>query len=102
FSIRSAKNSFFQHILYFICLPYEAFLYTHAILITFWRMFISGKKLLEWNASSNSSNHSASTLFQTYLTMWFAPVLSTGLFIYFTFYAPLTLITAMPVMIVWA
>ena len=102
FSVRTANNFFIQHIIYFICLPYEAYLYANAIIRTIWRMLISHRKLLQWNPSSNSLKQGSKNLLQIYVTMWFAPVLSAGMFIYLTLYSPLTLITAVPILILWS
>ncbi|HKB45919.1 MAG TPA: glucoamylase family protein [Chitinophagaceae bacterium] len=64
-------------------------------------MLITRRKLLEWNPSNSTFNHNSKNLFQTYITMWFAPVLSGSLFIYLTLYSPLTLVTVLPVLILW-
>jgi cyclic beta-1,2-glucan glucanotransferase len=100
YSIRNASNHFFQHIIYFICLPYEAYINTGAIVQTMWRMLITHRKLLEWNPSNYVTNQSKN-LFQTYMAMWFAPFFATCIFAYLTFYSPLTLVIAMPILILW-
>ncbi|MEP6512869.1 MAG: glucoamylase family protein, partial [Parafilimonas sp.] len=100
-SIRSARNHFTQHLIDFICLPYEALLYSDAILRTNWRMLITHKKLLEWNPSSNLRNKNYKNVPETYRAMWFVPFFTSSVFIYLIIYSPLTLIIVIPVLILW-
>ncbi|UAY53560.1 GH36-type glycosyl hydrolase domain-containing protein [Ferruginibacter albus] len=98
FSLRSASYHFAQYLLDIIHLPYEVYYSINAILITFWRVFISHRKLLQWNPFSNSAKIS---VIRTGLIMWFAPVFSVAAFIYLSVHAPLSLIVATPVLIPW-
>ena len=100
FSFRAASDQFYQHLLELFCLPYEAFSNSDAILRTLWRMFISHKNLLQWNPYHSTIN-TQKTIRAAYTTMWFGPLLSVALFIYLTVYAPLSLIFAVPFIIVW-
>ncbi|MEP7128433.1 MAG: glucoamylase family protein, partial [Chitinophagales bacterium] len=99
-TIRNVINDFIQHVFMFICLPYEAFINIHAILLTAWRMIFTRRKLLEWNPSANVANHSQ-TLLRSYVTMWFAPLIGGALFIYLSAYAPLALVIAGPILLLW-
>jgi cyclic beta-1,2-glucan synthetase len=99
YSIRSARDHFAQHAIDFVFLPYEALRYTDAILRTTWRMWVSHKKLLEWNPSG--SPQKGSSIVGALRAMWFVPVISIGLFLYFSTYDPVVLFSALPVLILW-
>ena len=100
FSYRAASDQFYQHFIELLCLPYEAFTNSDAILRTLWRMFISHKNLLQWNPYHSTFNNQK-TIGAAYATMWFGPLLSAALFIYLTVYAPLSLIFAVPFIALW-
>jgi cyclic beta-1,2-glucan synthetase len=99
YSIRSARDHFAQHAIDFVFLPYEALRYTDAILRTIWRMWVSHKKLLEWNPSG--SPQKGSSIVGALRAMWFVPVMSIALFLYFSTYTPVVLFYALPVLILW-
>lgn len=99
-TIRNVINDFIQHVFMFICLPYEAYINLHAIMLTAWRMIFTRRKLLEWNPSANVAINNQWPL-SSYFTMWFAPVISAGVFIYLSAYAPLSLVIAGPVLLLW-
>lgn len=96
------NKSIRQALFTLICLPYEAFMSTDAIVRTLWRMYGSGKKLLEWNPSNlaQKKNESPGKLFAT---MWFAPVLAVGAFAYlvYTHDFTLRLFIAAPFLFIW-
>jgi len=72
-------NNFLQVLFSFICLPYEAYFNTDALLRTLWRMLISHKRLLEWTPSENTNNQRDDLAGYT-RTMWFAPSLAAAVF----------------------
>jgi cyclic beta-1,2-glucan synthetase len=84
-----------------VCLPFEAFISFDAIWRTLWRIIISHKKLLEWNASGSVINPKENLL-TTYRTMWIAPVLSAGLLIYLIYVSSSALFVAIPILLVWS
>src|SRR5204863_2680545 len=100
FSSRSLKDNLSQHVISVACLPYEAFINVHAVLLTNWRMLISGRNLLQWNPYSSYQSGSKN-IFNVYKQMWFAPVLSVAIFLFLAFYSPLVLITAFPFLAAW-
>ena len=100
FSFRAASDNFYQHLIDLVCLPYEAFANTDAILRTLWRMFISHKNLLQWNPYHSTIN-SKPTIAKAYAAMWFGPLLSIAICTYLIMYAPLTLLLALPFLILW-
>ncbi|MES2328858.1 MAG: glucoamylase family protein [Bacteroidota bacterium] len=99
YSVRSARDHFAQHAIDLIFLPYEAIRYADAILRTGWRMWISHKKLLEWNPSRPHSKNNS--ILGSLQAMWFVPVVVTGLFLYFAKYDPVVLFSALPFLIIW-
>jgi cyclic beta-1,2-glucan synthetase len=100
-SIRSLSNNFIQHLFTLICLPYEAFVSLDAIFRTNWRMFISRKRLLEWNPSNTGYSNDEQNLLRTYLTMLVGPVIAVGVFVYLTIYSPFSLLIASPILGLW-
>ena len=98
-SLKAGVNQFIQHLFTLVCLPYEAWVSVDAIVRTNWRMFITHKRLLDWNLSSNISNNNS--IIGTFIKMWIGPVVSAGIMIFLTWYAPLKLIPAFPVLALW-
>ena len=95
------SKSILQSVFSFVCLPYEAFVSLDAIVRTMWRMFISRKKLLEWNPSGLFQKMETG-IFNTYKIMWAAPALSLGLFIYLIASGNITqLLIALPFLGFW-
>ncbi|MEJ7645869.1 MAG: glucoamylase family protein [Chryseolinea sp.] len=99
-ALTSAYKNIQQAFFTLVCLPYEAFYSTDAILRTLWRMYISRKKLLQWNPSGLIKSGDES-LVATYGKMWFPPVASLGIAIYLLNYRPENLLLAIPVLTVW-
>lgn len=100
YTSRTAFNNFVLQMLNFIFLPYEVFMNLSAILRTLWRMFVSHKKLLEWNPYSVGSQADLSML-QSYREMWFEPFFSIAVYSYLSFFAPATLLIAFPFLGFW-
>ncbi len=95
YSAKAATDQFAQHAVDFIFLPYEAVIYVNAIMRTAWRMWVSHKKLLEWNPSATQpkTNHILSYA----RSMWFVPAGAVVLFLYLTSKVPFVLFYALPV-----
>ncbi len=99
YSVKSAADHFSQIALDFIFLPYEAVKNLDAILRTGWRMWVSHKKLLEWNPSGSFSGQQ--DLASSLKGMWFVPAGSVLMFFYLSAYSPWTLLPAIPVLALW-
>jgi cyclic beta-1,2-glucan synthetase len=99
-SFRNVLTNLLQHVFTFICLPYEALINLDAIIRTNWRMIFSHKNLLEWNPSTSKSRKK-DTLLSTCISMWIGPFTGTALFIYLTYYSPLALVIATPILLLW-
>lgn len=100
YSLRSAYNSVWQQILYFIFLPYHALSNLHAITRTIWRLLISRKKLLEWNPSGNVQA-APKTVSAAYARMFLEPLLALGLMIWLIDHHSWALFIEIPVLILW-
>ncbi len=74
-AIGNTSKSILQALFTLIVLPYEAFVSIDAIVRTLWRVYISRKKLLEWNPSGFAQKLNENVL-SVYGTMWAAPMLS--------------------------
>jgi hypothetical protein len=95
----TAKNV--VHTLFFIlCLPYEAYISLHAIIITLWRLIVTQKKLLEWNPFGLASFKSK-TISKAFEKMWVAPVFCVAITIYLILESWVNLLLAAPYLIAW-
>lgn len=84
----------------FLCLPHEAYLSLHAIVLTFWRVHITGKKLLEWNASALHQN-GAGTVWTAYKSMVPSLALPIAVCIYLYAAASSAFWIALPFCLLW-
>ncbi|HEX6223905.1 MAG TPA: glucoamylase family protein [Chryseolinea sp.] len=100
-AFESIYKNLLQALFTLVCLPYEAYISFDAITRTLWRMFISRKKLLEWNPSGLIQIRDRS-LKGTYFSMAIAPAIAAIVFLYLAFARPDVLIFATPILIVWA
>lgn len=82
-------------------LPYEAYRFTHAILLTNWRMIFSGKKLLEWTPSVAASRESKNSIWFIYRKMWIGPVLSFLCLVLFIYSNAPAFFVSIPILILW-
>lgn len=90
-----------------ICLPCEAATNGTAILRTLWRVFVSGRGLLEWNTPSLLSQgpkrtaSGLSALGASYRGMWIAPVTAMIVTVYLIHARTMALSAALPILILW-
>ncbi|MEP7279580.1 MAG: glucoamylase family protein, partial [Bacteroidota bacterium] len=84
-----------------ICLPHEAFSNLKAILRTLWRMFISGRKLLEWNPSAHVSRLNQTGIGASYTSMWIEPAMAIIVFTFLAIIHPPKLFIAVPILLLW-
>ena len=97
----SAQRRFAQAAFTLVCLPYEAFFTLDAIFRTAWRMWISHRRMLEWNPSSAHDLSHRTNLAAVCRTMWIAPALSIGAAIYFAVLQLSALAPAGPWLALW-
>ena len=100
-TVRSAGRHLAQAAFTLACLPYEAFFSLDAIVRTAWRMWVTHKRLLEWNPSSDSDRHRRTDLAASCRTMWIAPVIATVTVIYLALSRPAALGVAGPILGLW-
>jgi len=100
-SAQVAGRRLLQAVFAVTTLPYEAFYSLNAVLRTLWRLLISRKRLLQWNASGNQERSSRSDLAASFQTMGFAPALAAGTAIYLAASAPAMLLVAGPILLLW-
>lgn len=82
-------------------LPYEALLYTDAIIRTNWRMIVSKRKLLQWTPSAFASDKGHRNIFDVYVSMWFVPfiaIISSYLILWLN---PAAFLIAAPILLLW-
>ena len=85
----------------FACLPYEAFSNLDAIVRTAWRMQVTHRGLLEWQPSGETNGNGSPDLLGWFTSMWSGPALAAGVALYLAFFAPMALLIATPILILW-
>ena len=90
-----------QSLMWLIFLPHEAILSLDAIGRTLFRMYWTGKKLLEWTTSCEVNRNSRSDLAGFTRMMWPAPVVSSLLLADLWFYRPTVFWIAAPLLWIW-
>ncbi|PTR16589.1 cellobiose phosphorylase [Nitrosospira sp. Nsp2] len=106
---RTAKRNFSQVLFTLASLPYEAYFSLDAIFRTHVRLFITRRRLLEWNPSHEVEREAESavtqprraSIAQAFREMWIAPTTAVGAAAGIVVSTPLTLIVAMPLLLLW-
>ncbi|HEY4967587.1 MAG TPA: glucoamylase family protein, partial [Puia sp.] len=80
-SFRFSIQQFAHQLFLLLTIPYEAFVYAHAIWLTNWRLLISHRHLLQWSPSQLVVKRSNKNLMQTYVSMWFPVLLAIAVFV---------------------
>ena len=75
-SVRMAPKQCSQAAFTLVCLPYEALFSLDAIGRTLWRMFVSHKRMLEWNPSANANQHENIGISSALRRMWIVPTMA--------------------------
>lgn len=83
-------------------LAHQAYLQSHAILVTCYRKLISRKKLLEWVTAAQAESGSAHDLEAFWRLMWPAPVLALAISVAISLTKPAAFLLAAPLLILWA
>jgi len=94
-----------QALLTLACLPHEAAFSLHAIGRSLWRLAVTRRGLLEWQASADVARRapagSLPDLLHTLRRMWVAPALALAGFATLAAQRPMTLAYAAPVLTLW-
>ncbi|TWO82302.1 GH36-type glycosyl hydrolase domain-containing protein [Denitratisoma oestradiolicum] len=85
------------------CLPYEAFYSLDAIARTTWRIFVTRRRLLEWNPSSETERESrdSSSLAASFRTMGIGPTIAVATALHLATSSPSVLAVAGPILLLW-
>jgi len=97
----SFRNALIQFFFSLAVLPYEAYKYTHAVLLTNWRLLFTKRKLLEWTPSANAGSGHGNNMISAYRSMWIAPFIAVLLMVFFFYFKSDALIIAAPVVLLW-
>jgi cyclic beta-1,2-glucan synthetase len=100
-SARSAGRRFEQAAFAIACLPYEALFSIDAIARSSVRMFLTHKRLLEWNPSHSLNGDAGTEIVGMYRSMWIGPFIAIVPTIYLTMARPDSLLGAGPILILW-
>jgi cellobiose phosphorylase len=100
-AVRTAGRHSAQAAFTLACLPYEAFFSLDAIGRSAVRMWVTHKRLLEWNPARDSDRQGHTNLAASCRTMWIAPVLATAAAIYLTLSRSAALGVAGPILALW-
>jgi hypothetical protein len=98
---RSTGKSLCQALFTLLCLPYEAYFSSTAVLHTVWLMMVSGKGLLEWNPPGEVDRTRRTDLAGFFSRMWMAPVIALAVAGYLADARPTALIAALPILVLW-
>ncbi len=106
--VPAAMSSLGQATLNLACLPYEAAISLGAVARTLWRLWITKRRLLEWQASSSSSSAAARSagsgmadLLRTTTRMAIGPALAIISLVGLSAHRPMALALAAPVLALW-
>jgi cyclic beta-1,2-glucan synthetase len=91
-----------QFALSFAFIAHQTSLQVHAITLTFYRKFISKKKLLEWVTAEEAERGGAHDLRAFWRFMWPAEVLTLAIALLMAFTKPAAFVFAAPFLVVWA
>ena len=100
-ALRSTGQHFLHALLMLVWLPHEALYSLDAVLRTLWRLIISRRHLLQWNASRQIDRTSAATLPGLYRLMWIAPGVAVFAWLALAFWHPWSLVAAGPILASW-
>ena len=99
--LRATGQRLAHAMLTLITLPYETFYSLDAIVRTLWRMLITRRKLLEWQASHMQTDSRGQRLGASYRIMWAAPVLVICVVIALLLFRPSSLPVSAPILLLW-
>jgi len=100
-SFASLPQSLIQNVLFFVFLPYEAYLSFDAIVRTVVRMLITKRRLLQWQTASDAQHQTTGDLWTSCRSMIFAPILAVSVLLLVVFFHREMLGIAAPWIIAW-
>ncbi|WP_243048711.1 glucoamylase family protein [Dyella sp. RRB7] len=100
-AFHAAGQHFLRALLVLVWLPHEALYSLDAVVRTLWRVAISRRHLLQWNASREIERTSAASLAGLYRLMWIAPCLAVIVILALALRRPVALAVAWPSLLSW-
>ena len=100
-AVRSVGRHSAQAAFTLACLPYEAFFSLDAIGRSAVRLWVTHKRVLEWNPARDSDRQSRTDLAASCRTMWIAPVLAAAAALYLALSRPAAFALAGPILALW-
>ena len=100
-TLRGSARGLGQTVFTFLCLPYEAFFSSDAVLRTIWRMLVAHKRLLEWEPSGGPDRTDRTGLAGICRTMWVSPAIAVVAAIYLALSRPEAIAYTVPVLVLW-
>ncbi|HJT50361.1 MAG TPA: glucoamylase family protein, partial [Nitrosospira sp.] len=111
--MRTAGRHFGQALFSLVCLPYEAYFSLDAISRTHVRLLLTHRRLLEWSPSHHIRQEAESEealgsggeglgLDTFFRSMWIAPVIAIGAAAAMAVTSPISLFSALPILLLWA
>lgn len=100
-TLHFSGQHFLRALLMLAWLPHEALYSLDAIVRTLWRMAISRRQLLQWNASREINRTSTATLSGLYRLMWIAPCSAVLVLLALALWRPWSLAVAGPILLSW-
>jgi len=97
----SVRDVMVRFIFELAVLPYQAHVYTEAVIRTNWRMVVTRRKLLEWTPSGASAYKRQMSAGAFYLQMYIAPFMVIFISTVIYFVNPLAFYSATPFLFLW-
>ncbi len=97
----SSRSLLLQAILNISFIPYEAYIYTDAIIRTHWRLFVSHQNLLQWNPWCIESRVDKLDFIYVLKKMWVAPLIALAVAIFLLSVSIFKIYAALPLLILW-
>jgi cyclic beta-1,2-glucan synthetase len=98
--VQKGRHQMLQVLFSLVVLPYEAYLCTKAIALTFWRLTFSHKHFLQWQSFADAEHKSENSASAFYKKMWFSPAMAFLCGISLGAYNPV-LLYVLPFLLVW-
>lgn len=98
---QGASERFTQAGFALLTLPHETFYSLDAIVRTLWRLLVTRRHLMEWQAGGDAQRSSRNDLSMSVRTMWFAPALAVATAFYLAALNPVALVIASPFLVLW-
>ncbi|TAM60282.1 MAG: cyclic beta 1-2 glucan synthetase [Rhodanobacter sp.] len=100
-NLRDTGQHLARMLLMLAWLPHEVLYSLDAIMLTLWRMAISGRHLLQWQTSSEVERRSSNAPGALWRLLWIGPLLAALLAVALALQRPSALLLAAPLLLLW-